>query len=131
MEVQLAFICDAAVESGGKLHALGIGIDTLGAAQVPVRHPKLSLVFGMSYGPEDVGEHVLELRVVDADGRDAIPAVRQRFPLTDPTGTRGGARFVLELNDLQFNRWGSHEFRISLNGAAGAAIPLEIVQVNN
>ena len=31
MEVDFAFISDYAEESGGKLHALGIGIDTIHA----------------------------------------------------------------------------------------------------
>lgn len=131
MDIQLAFLCDVAVESGGKLHALGIGINVLGMTQIPLRHPRLSLVLGISYGRDEVGEHDMELRIVDADGHDAVPAVAQRFPLTDPEeAPRGGARFVLELNDLQFNRWGSHEFRIAFDGSAVATIPLEIVQIN-
>lgn len=128
MDAQLAFLCDAALESGGKLHALGIGIDTLWAPQVPVRHPRLSLVLGISYGREEVGNHLMELRVVDADGQDAVPAITQSFPLLDPERPRGDARFVLELNDLQFNHWGSHEFRISCDGTQVMAIPLEIAK---
>lgn len=130
MDVRLAFLCDAAVESGGKLHALGIGIDLLSATQVPVRHPRLSLVLGLDYSYDEVGEHTLGLRVIDADGQDAVPQSEQRFPLLLDTGRlRGTARFVMELQDVQFNRWGQHEFRIFVDNHLLTQIPLEVARL--
>ena len=130
MEARLAFLCDAAVESGGKLHALGIGIDVLSASQVPVRHPRLSLVLGLDYNQDEVGEHTMGLRVVDADGQDAVPQIEQRFPLLlDPGRPVGTARFVMELQDVQFNRWGQHEFHIYVDNRLLTQIPLQVARL--
>ena len=38
MQVEYAFLCDAATESAGKLNALGIGIDRLLVQQLPQQH---------------------------------------------------------------------------------------------
>ena len=131
MDLRFAFLCDSAMVSGGKLHALGIGVDSISARQVPFRHDRLSLVVRVEYGRDEVGEHAFELRLVDADGQDVVPVVEQTTNFSDPEEPTGGAQFVMELNDLQFNNWGQHEFRVALSGTSLAQIPLHVTQMGS
>ncbi len=128
IEPTFTFLCDAAVESDGKLTAVGVGIDTLGSGQVPFQHKRLCLVIGFHYEAEDAGERGLRLQVVEADGRDLVP--RQETPISFPMPNepKATARFVTEHNGLQFNNWGTHEFRIFLDEELVAAVPLNVVQ---
>ena len=43
VRLEFAFLSDFAEESGGKLHALGIGVDAVHAPAVPARHPQLTM----------------------------------------------------------------------------------------
>ena len=49
IEPTFTFLCDAAIQSDGKLTAFGVGIDTLGARETPFQHPRLCLVIGFHY----------------------------------------------------------------------------------
>lgn len=68
MQLDFAFLCDAATESAGKLFALGIGIDRLQVRELPARHARMTLVARLVFGATEQGVHAFELRLVDADG---------------------------------------------------------------
>ena len=130
IEPIFTFLCDAAVESGGKLTAVGVGIDTLGSRVIPFQHPRLCLVIGFHYEEEDAGERMLKLQIVEADGRDVLP--QQESPITfgRPNGPKSTIRFLTEFNSLQFNSWGTHEFRVFLDDVAVAAVPLNVAHLS-
>ena len=130
IDLTLAFLCDAAVESSGKLTAVGVGIDTLASPEVPFQHPRLALVVGFHYEAEDAGERTLKLRIVEADGRDLVPIQQGPIHFLTPDEPKATARFVSEFNGLQFNSWGTHEFRIFLDEEHVAAVPLNVVQTS-
>ncbi len=79
MRVDYAFLCDAATEYGGKVNALGIGIDRLGVSTLPATHPRLTLVARLVF--EDASGASLPFLgpIVDADGREVLPPVEGRF----------------------------------------------------
>ena len=90
----------------------------------------MSLVLGLDYSQDEVGEHTMSLRVVDADGQDAVPQIEQRFPLLlEPGRPVGTARFVMELQDVQFNHWGQHEFHIYVDNRLLTQIPLQVARL--
>jgi len=131
IESIFTFLCDAAVESNGKLTAVGVGIDTLGSRQTPFRHSRLCLVSGFHYEAEDAGQRQLRLQIVEADGRDLVPQEEKPIVFAVPTEPKATARFVSEYNNLQFNAWGVHEFRIFLDEEQVAVVPLNVVRLDS
>jgi hypothetical protein len=131
LDVQFAFLCDAAQESGGKLHALGIGIDRLTAREVPVTHPAMTVVVAVRYAAAEAGKKTLAVRVLDADGQNVMPPVDGEVVLPDPKrSTRGQFRLTLTLGGIKFQKFGDHAVQIALNGISVANLPLSVTQAS-
>lgn len=127
MDLSFAFLCDSAQDSGGKLHALGIGVDTLHAGSLPAVHPHLSLVVRFSYGRADEGDHQFSIAVLDADGKNVVSPVGGQMTLRlDGEETRGGANLVVDLQNAQFTTYGPHEVSVSVDGHAFATLPIAV-----
>lgn len=127
MNPGFAFLCDAAQDSGGKLHALGIGVDILRAASLPAVHPHLSLVVHISYGREDEGSHDFSIAVLDADGKNVVAPVDGQMALQlNGEDTAGGANLVVDLQNMQFTTYGPHEVSVSVDGRAFVTLPLAV-----
>lgn len=129
MEVDFAFLADSAQESGGKLHALGIGIDRLMTAEVPVSRGALAVVVQVRYWGNEAGAKSLSIRVVDADGGNILDPIDGQMQLPEPPGTPvGTARLIIELNGVTFQQFGDHAIHVTLDGKDVARLPLSIVQ---
>ena len=132
MRVEYAFLCDAATEHGGKVNALGIGIDRLGVSTLPATHPRLTLVARLVF--EDAGGASLPfvVRMVDADGRDVLPPVEGRFQVVATSGQRlESASLLVDLQNLQFTTTGPHEVQVSSEGVTLATLPIEVWRVTS
>src|SRR5438876_8871908 len=99
-----AFLFDYAQESGGKLSALGIGIDQIQAPAVPTTQPTISVVVSFLYQADEVGTTAMSARFIDADGNNIVPPIEGHLMLTEPVLATGIGRLVLQLNSLQFQR---------------------------
>lgn len=127
MDLGFAFLCDAAQDSGGKLHALGIGVDALHAASLPAIHPHLSLVVRFAYGSDDVGDHQFSIAVLDADGKNVVSPVGGQMTLRlNGDDTTGGANLVVDLQNAQFTTYGPHEVAVSVDGRDFATLPIAV-----
>jgi hypothetical protein len=127
LEVKFAFLCDFAEESGGKLHALGVGVDQIQTPAVPATHAQLSVVVAFSYEGAETGAQSLTLRVIDADGHGIVPPVDGQLTLNDPGSPLGHARIVFQLAGVQFQRYGDYAVEIAVAGATLASLPLRVV----
>ncbi|MYA19342.1 MAG: hypothetical protein F4Z25_03530 [Chloroflexi bacterium] len=116
MDLEFAFLSDFAEESGGKLHALGIGIDTIHAAETPTRHPLLTMVAQIRYSVAEAGTHRLEVGGYDADGREIIDRIEGEMRLPPVSGTSGTARVLVNLVGVNFPAYGDYSFHVVLNG---------------
>lgn len=129
MNVEFAFLCDSAQESGGKIHALGIGVDSILAQSVPATHPMLTVVTQLRYSVAEAGSKALAIRAVDADGQNIVnPIDRQiEFPAPPrrPTNT---ARLIIALTAVRFASYGDYSVHVALNGSEIARLPLTVVQ---
>lgn len=127
MDLGFAFLCDSAQDSGGKLHALGIGVDALSAAFLPAVHAHLSLVVRIAYGRADEGEHEFSIAVLDADGKDVVAPVGGQMTLhLNGEDTAGGANLVVDLQNAQFTTYGPHEVSVRVDGNVFATLPLAV-----
>ncbi|MDA0301712.1 MAG: hypothetical protein O2822_04225 [Chloroflexi bacterium] len=130
MCVEYAFLCDAATEHGGKVNALGIGIDHLGVSALPATHPRLALVARLVF--EDAGGAAVPfvVKMVDADGRDVITPVEGRFQVEAAPGRRlEGASLLVDLANLEFTVTGPHEVQLWSAGEQITTLPLEVWRV--
>ena len=128
MNTDFAFICDAA-EAGTKINALGIGFDTIYAAQMPVRHPHFSLVLQLRASVAEAGQKRIEVSLLDEDGKDLIPRVQGQFnlPRTEGRSTSVG-RFVMEFNNVEFKAYGSYTIEVTVEGMEVASLPFRVLQ---
>lgn len=127
MKTDFAFICDYA-EAAGKVNALGIGFDTIHAAQMPARHPHFSLVLQLRASVAEAGQKRIQVNLVDEDGKDVLPAVHGQFNLPRAEGrsyTLG--RFVMEFNSVEFKSYGAYTVSVAVEGLEVASIPFRVV----
>jgi hypothetical protein len=128
MRVDFAFLCDAAAESNGKIHAVGIGIEQIGATSMPAVHPKAVAVIRFSFTRADEGTRKFAVRVRDADGREVIPPVEGEINLAVPDETvQMRANMVIELQQMQIQAYGPHEVQVRIDGDEVVALRFEVV----
>lgn len=127
MRIDYVFLCDAATEQGGKMNALGIGIDRLSAATFPATHARLTFAAKLSFDHEDAGSHHFRVRVVDADGREIGSPIEGKLNVAFAEGRRStGANLLVDLLNIEFQAPGPHEISLNMDAAEIVALPLEV-----
>ena len=126
MQVDFAFICDYA-EISTKIHALGIGFDTIYAPAVPCKHPHFSLVVQFRANVVEAGEKNLEVRLIDEDGKDILPPIRGKFTVPRPlVGTESAGRIAIAFTNVEFPRHGVYSLHAVVEGQDMVRIPLRV-----
>jgi hypothetical protein len=124
--VDFAFICDYA-EVTAKINALGIGFDTIYAANIPARHPSFFLVFQLRANVVESGEKNFKVSLIDEDGKNVIPDISGKITISKPReGTEGVARFALQFGMVQFPKYGSYSVHAVIDGHQMIDIPLKV-----
>lgn len=130
MQVRLALLADAAnVSREGKLNILGV-FDTVFAAQFPTVHPQMQLVLRFTASPGEAGSsHAVEVRLEAEDGRALF---RVPVPVTVARHTLGDAiviDHIVALANVRLESPGRYLFRLVIDGAEAATVPLRVEQV--
>lgn len=127
MDVEYKFLCDHAQEAGGKLHALGVGIDNIYAQQVPATHPHMGLVVGLRYSRAESGQKQLRVNLITSDGVEVIDPIEGPMAFPEPaSGVEGLANILLDMNQLTFPEYGAYAFHVTVNGNEVARLPLTV-----
>lgn len=110
MEVNFAFLCDYADQSGGKTSALGIGFDTIYAASVPASHPLFFAVISIRFNSVEIGAKRIGVSVIDADGQNIVSPIDATFELEPPPAgfTYRNQGLALSFYGVQFPRYGDY-----------------------
>src|SRR3954469_19171802 len=75
MDLDFAFLADAADVSVGKLFVLGGAFDTIHVPTFPATHPMLAVVLRLLLSPHDLDrKHNLEILLLDADAHHVASA---------------------------------------------------------
>jgi hypothetical protein len=128
VNVEFAFLCDSAQEGAGKIHALGIGVDTIFAQGVPATHPVLTVVAQLRYSVAEGGTKALAIRAVDADGHNIVPPIDRDLDFPEPSGgPTSSARLIIALNSIRFDSYGDYSVHVAINGSEIARLPLTVV----
>ena len=124
MEIQIAALCDAATDSAGKLNILGT-FDTINAAQTPAVHPQCSIALRIIFQKIEEGSHKLKLNFVDEDGRLVMPSIDIPVDVGVPDeATFISRNFIINIQQLKFERPGLYAIAIAIDGRHEGSIPL-------
>ncbi|MEW6282997.1 MAG: hypothetical protein AB1758_30570 [Candidatus Eremiobacterota bacterium] len=129
MKVDFAFLCDHA-DATNKIFGSGIGIDTILARSVPVRHPQLFVVVQVR-APVEVTQKGLTIRLVDGKANPLINQVGQLRFSRPLYGNMGLARFAMGFYSLEFGQFGEYVFEVLVEGEEPIRLPFHLVQVSS
>jgi hypothetical protein len=146
MRIDFAVVCDyAVIDQYGKLSVLGI-FQHIWVTQFPTVHPRLHLVMRLKGARTEIGQHKVEIRLRDEDGREIIKGdgTVALIRLRDEDGREiikgdGTVAFseppagVLEVEagavlvfDVPFEKAGRYEFAIEVDGDVATVVPITV-----
>ena len=132
MELDFAFLADAADVSMGKLFVMGGAFDTIHVAGFPAVHPMLAVVVRLLFKPHDLDrKHKLEILLLDADAHHIASANGELMVPKSPDAPAGWKQAVilpLRFLNVPFKQTGHYSFEILADGQMLKAIPLRIIQ---
>ena len=124
MNIHIAVLCDAATDYSGKLNILGT-FDTIVTSQLPAIHPQCSIALRIAFDRIEEGSHKVKLSFVDEDGKRVMPCIDMPFDVTVPGEAAFLVRnFVINIQQLKFERPGNYCIDIAVDGRHETSIPL-------
>ena len=131
MEVTFAFLCDYADTTGPKLTAVGVGLDTIHAAEVPAKHHLMYAVAGFTFTRAETqsGRKQIGIHMVDADGVPVMPSIKLDVSMEAPQSgySYRTQRVALALQGLTFAKYGDYSVSWLLDGMEVKTLPLKVV----
>src|SRR5688572_26455366 len=120
MDLDFAFLADAADMASSKLYVMGGAFDTVYVPSFPATHPVLAVVMRLLFGPLDLDrKHKLDVVLLDADGKNLATAQSELIVSKSPDLPAGWKQpFTLPLRFLNtpFEKTGHYSIEILLNG---------------
>ena len=124
MHVQIAVLCDAATDTGGKLSLLG-AFDTIQTQQFPAFYPQCAIALRMQFNSVEEGLHKLRINFVNEDGKPIIPSMELEVPVAMPSDSHFVTRnLIVNMNNTPFAKPGLYSVDIAVDGRQEASIPL-------
>ncbi|HZI32212.1 MAG TPA: hypothetical protein VFF11_07710 [Candidatus Binatia bacterium] len=122
-------LCDAATDYGGKLNLLGT-FDTIVTQQLPAVHPQCSVALRVVFNRVEEGQHKVRMNFVDEDGRFVMPSIDIPIDVALPPDANFLTRnFIINIQQLKFERPGQYAIDIAVDGRQESSIPLHVKQV--
>lgn len=139
MDVDFAILADGVAQRpDGKLDVYGAGIDNISAAQVPARHPQLTLAIRFLLSRHEAeNDHRLDIILMGADGAEVARATGEVSIPGDqleniPAGRPLGIAVVMHFAGLVFPTYGAYQFSILWDGnEARAPLSLTVTELPN
>ena len=126
MNVQIAVLCDAATDYGGKLNLLG-AFDTIATQQLPAVHPQCSVALRIVFSKVEEGPHKVKMNFVDEDGRFVMPSIDMPAEVALPPDANFVARnFIINIQQLKFEKPGQYAIDLAIDGRQESSIPLHV-----
>ena len=130
MNVEYAFLCDYA-DSGNKLTAVGIGIDSVHVADVPVVHSQMFAVLALRFTLNETQRtKAFEMHVQDADAKDIIPPLSGQMNIPAPADGMSYRthRIVSGLYGMKLERVGDYQVSWLIDGIEVHAVHFRVVK---
>lgn len=122
MKVTLLLGEAATVHPDGTVSILRAGINCVWGQTLPV--PLMgSLVVKIDAEASESGHpHTVEVRVIDADGKDIAPRIKGNFQV----GTGGGSSTIILNFQMAFPKYGAYDFSTIINGMKYDSIGVKV-----
>jgi hypothetical protein len=127
MEIDLAFLADAAtIDASGKLSILGV-FDRIGVSQFPAQHGRITLVLRFTAGTSEIGSHDVHIRMTDPGGAEVL-SLNGEMQLVGGVAAQSGIRapHILNLDGLIFTGPGMYNFNVKVDGEHHVSLPLSV-----
>ncbi|MBI1978416.1 MAG: hypothetical protein HYS55_06645 [Candidatus Omnitrophica bacterium] len=136
MDVDFAFLADAAEVANGKLHLVGGAFDTIWTRSTPLRYPKVSFAMRLLLSAAELDrKHRVEIKIMHEDGKVIPPSIGGELEIKRnpnlPKGWKQGFLSVMNFVDLTFPVFGDYSFELLVNNTSVKSIPLRIAQAVN
>ncbi len=127
MQIDLAFLADAAtIDGSGKLSVLGI-FDRIGVTQFPAQHGRVTLVVRFTAGTSEIGSHEVQIRMADPGGAEVLSLNGEMQLMGGPSaGDVIRVPHILNLDGLVFTGPGLHSFDVKVDGEHHVSLPLSV-----
>ena len=130
MEVNFAFLCDYADQSGTKMAAIGIGFDTIYAVKVPATHPLFYSVISIKFSATEAGPKRVGMHLIDEDGNSIVPPLDTTINVNPPPPgfLYRNQRIALAMHGVTFPRYGDYTVSWLVDGQEIKTVPLKVAQ---
>ena len=124
MIVEIAALCDAATDQGGRLNILG-AFDRL-ITPLPFIYPQCSAVFRIRYQRSEATMHSFRLSISNLQDQNLIPPLESEIPFP-PLGDffeSGTINMILNMQRLHIAEEGKYLLRLRVDQIEVALLPL-------
>ena len=129
MHVDFAVVADyALVDQAGKISVLGI-FQHIWVQQFPAMHPRLHLVIRLKGRRTEIGEHPVQIRLVDERDTEILGGSGTVNFAEPPAGVTDIEAAAILVFDVPFPHPGTYRFAIAVDGTPSAAVPITVSQM--
>ncbi|HEY8417677.1 MAG TPA: hypothetical protein VIK93_06545 [Limnochordales bacterium] len=128
MDVRFAFLCDAAEQGpGGKISALGIGIDNFFVKDLSQPGPPFVFVCQLSGASTETGTKKVAIHLIDADGKEIAPTFTADLTINKPpVGNRWATSLVVQYAQIRYPHYGSYSISMVVDGHELVSLPFTV-----
>ncbi len=129
MHLDFAVVSDyALVDQAGKISVLGI-FQHIWVQQFPAMHPRLHLVLRLKGRRTEIGEHAVQIRLVDEQGTEVLGGNGNVNFAEPPAGVTEIEAAAILVFDVPFPHAGAYRFEITIDGDQAAGVPITVSQM--
>ncbi|UCD25523.1 MAG: hypothetical protein JSW51_06305 [Gemmatimonadota bacterium] len=126
MKIDFAVVCDyAVIDQYGKLSVMGI-FHHIWVSQFPSVHPRLHLVIRLKGARTEIGEHKVNIKLVDEEGIEIITGDGTVSLSEPPAGVLEVEAGAVLVFDVPFEKAGRYEFQIEVDSDVRSVVPITV-----
>jgi len=126
LHLDFAVVADyALVDQGGKISVLGM-FQHIWVQQFPATHPRLHLVLRLRGKRTEIGEHQVQIRLLDEQDTEILGGNGQVTFAEPPAGITDIEAAAVLVFDVPFPHPGPYRFEITVDGERQATVPLTV-----
>lgn len=125
MHTEIFTIADSADIYDGKLCLLG-SFDCLNAPKFPAQHSTCVVVSKIRMEHDDSGDHVLEVHIIDPDGKDVIPPAKVAIHAEIEFGSTSDHTHLWRIQGFPLPKPGTFYIDAMIDGSVLSRTPLYV-----
>jgi hypothetical protein len=127
--LDFAVVADyALVDQAGKISVMGI-FQHIWVQQFPAMHPRLHLVLRLKGKRTEIGDHDVQIRLLDDQGVEVLGGNGSVTFAEPPAGVTEIEAAAILVFDVPFPHAGAYRFVITVDGEQAAEVPITVSQM--